>query len=580
MIFRHPVVRSLVYVRATARERAEAHGVLAAVLKGHADRDRRAWHLGAAAEDVDEGVAALLEQTADHAMARGGHAAAARALERAARLSPARSDRARRLHSAASSERRGGQVARARALVEEALPLATDPLFRFDLLFDLRALLKALDEPLLDDERRMRLLELLVTQRINSFDAAGAVALAPDLERLAARASADRGARARLVAGIAHLLSGDRDEATRCFRAPVPHPDQATMAAFDYMSLEWNDELRSSLSDTLAEARRTGNLHRIMWNRSCAAHLALRHGRLAAAEAAASEALRVGELLDDPKAPIACAALAGVQAWRGEIEACTANARRAAASARSAHDRFPEGLAHGALALLALGRRRPADAIAELEPLAGVWARSTVRDPAATPFIPDLVEAYALVGSADEARDLLARFAPLAVSTRNVWMQGACARCEGVLATAEEFDEPFTRALGLLEPSPYTLELARVQLAFGERLRRAGGRHARIHLQAAHEAFAAAGAGLWQQRTAAELRATGAYVSPDTAPPLDLTPQERAIATLVAEGRSNKEIAAAVYLSPKTIEYHLANTFRKLNIHSRRDLARLISGND
>lgn len=353
------------------------------------------------------------------------------------------------------------------------------------------------------------------------------------------------------------------------------------MAAFDYMSLEWYDELRASLSDTIAEARRTGNLHRIMWNRSCAAHLELRHGRLGAAEAAAAEALRMGELLGDPKAPIACAALAGIQAWRGEIEACTANARRAAASARSAHDLFPEGLARGALALLALGRGDPAHAVAELEPLADVWAKSTVRNPAATPFIPDLVEAYALEGSDAEARHLLARFAPLAASAENVWMLGACARCEGLLASAETFEEPFARALELLEPSPYTLDLARARLAFGERLRRTGRRRlARIQLQAAHESFAAAGATSWQQRAGVELRALGVRVSPETAPSVDLTPQELAIATLVAEGKSNKEVAAAVYLSPKTVEYHLANTFRKLNIHSRVELARLIPGND
>ena len=233
MLFRHPVVRTLVYSGANSAERAEAHRLLASVLESDADRDRRAWHLGAAAEDLDEETAALLEQTADHAMARGGHAAAARALERAARLSPDHEDRARRLRASAVSERRGGGVAKSRALVEEALTLTTEPLLRFDLLFDLRAmrewtdardsesaLFKALEEPSLDDERRVKLIELLVTQRVDGFDAAGAVALAPELELRAAGAGADRGARARCVAGIAYLLAGDRGEATRLFRAP------------------------------------------------------------------------------------------------------------------------------------------------------------------------------------------------------------------------------------------------------------------------------------------------------------------------------------------------------------------------
>ena len=591
VVFRHPVVRSLVYSGASGSERTTAHRALADVLVEDSERDRRAWHLGVAAGRADEEVAALLEQTADRAMARGGYAAASRALERAARLSPDPEDRARRLHAAAQSERHGGSgVAKARALTEEALSLAAEPLLRFDLLLDLRtmsewtdaresesALLAALDDPHLDDERRVQVLVLAMNRRLDSFDAAGAVALSPELERRAANAGSNRGARARVTAGLAHLLAGDRDEATRCFRAPDPHPDQATMAAFDYMSLEWHDELQTSLAATFADALQTGNLHRIMWNRSCAAHFELRHGRLRAAAAAAAEALRVGELLEDPKTPIACAALAGVHAWRGEVDQCRANARRAAASARSAHDLFMEGLAQGALALLALGTGRPADAIAELTPLTRVWRQSTVRDPAATPFIPDLVEALALDGNTDEARALLAEFAPLASAAGNVWMLAACARCDGLLASGEEFDEPFTRAVELLEPSPYVLDLARTRLGYGERLRRAGRpREARIQLQAAHEAFAAAGATAWQKRTAAELRATGVHVSGESAPLVDLTPQELAIATLIAQGRSNKEVATAVYLSPKTVEYHLSNTFRKLNIHSRVELARLM----
>ena len=303
------------------------------------------------------------------------------------------------------------------------------------------------------------------------FDAAGAVALAPELERRAAGAGADRGARARCVAGIAHLLAGERDEAIRCFRAPPPHPDQATMAAFDYMSLEWYDELRSSLSDTLADGSPTGNLHRIIWNRSCAAHLELRQGRLAAAEAAAAEALRLGELLDEPKAPIACAALAGIHAWRGDIDACTANARRAAASARSAHDRFPEGLAHGALALLALGRRRPADAVAELEPLAAVWAASTVRDPAATPFIPDLDRGLRARGERPT------RLVTCSTGSRRSPARPATSGCRQRAPAARGCSPPPTNSTSrsparssLLEPSSYTLELARVHLALGERL--------------------------------------------------------------------------------------------------------------
>jgi len=592
--FRHPVIRSLVYSRATAGERAAAHGALAAVLTEDADRDRRAWHLGAAADDVDEEVAALLEETADRAITRGGQAAAARALERAARLSPDPAERARRLHAAAWSTRRSVGIPRARALIEEALALAPDPLVRFDLLFELRtigewtdaresdtALLEELLDHRLDDDRRVKLLILVVNRRTAEFDAAGAVALVPEIERYANGAGPELASRASAVAGIAFLLAGKDDEAIRCLRGGTPHPDQPTMLAFEYLSLEWLDELRASLATTFDEARRTQNLHRMMWNRSCTAHLALREGRLGAAEAAAAEAIRLGELRDDPRATIASAALAGVHAWRGAADQCLSSAHRALDGARTAGDLFSEGLARGAIALLALGLGRPADAIAALEPPARAWATSTVGDPSATPFIPDLVEAYGLGGREADARELLDRFAPLAARRPSIWMLAACTRCEGLLAPSDAFEEPFARALALLERSPYSLEVARTRLALGERLRRAGNRRAaRAELEAAHDAFAAAGAGAWQQRAAAELRAIGVRVSSVAAPAVDLTPQELAIATLAAEGRSNKEIAAAVYLSPKTVEYHLANTFRKLNIHSRVELARIIPRND
>ena len=130
----------------------------------------------------------------------------------------------------------------------------------------------------------------------------------------------------------------------------------------------------------------------------------------------------------------------------------------------------------------------------------------------------------------------------------------------------------------MLEGSSLALDLARTRLAYGERLRRQGRRRdARIQLRAAHDLLALSGATPWVERAAAELRATGEQVA-DTGPRLpDLTPQELHIALLVAEGKTNKEIAAALFLSAKTIEYHLANTYRKLDIHSRAELARIVS---
>jgi DNA-binding CsgD family transcriptional regulator len=199
-------------------------------------------------------------------------------------------------------------------------------------------------------------------------------------------------------------------------------------------------------------------------------------------------------------------------------------------------------------------------------------------EPGFVPFVPELIEAYAVAGATDEAAAWLQRFARIATEAERKWALAACARCEGLLATADSFDEPFNRAIELLEPSPLALDKARTRLAYGERLRRQGRRRdARIQLRAAHDAFTLAGATPWIDRSAAELRATGVQVADAGPRPPDLTPQERQIATLVADGKTNKEIAAAMYLSAKTIEYHLANTYRKLDIHSRAELARIVT---
>jgi len=162
---------------------------------------------------------------------------------------------------------------------------------------------------------------------------------------------------------------------------------------------------------------------------------------------------------------------------------------------------------------------------------------------------------------------------------RRRWALAAVARCEGLLSSPETYDEPFQRALSLLEGAPTVLERARAQLAYGERLRRGGRRReARIQLRAAYETFAVAGAAPWTDRAAAELAATGETLGARTVERRSqLTPQELQIAHLVAEGKTNREIAARLYLSPKTIEYHLANAYRKLDVHSRAELTRLVS---
>jgi DNA-binding CsgD family transcriptional regulator len=589
--FRHPLVRSLAYASASPAERRAAHRALAHALPADADQDRRAWHLAAAATERDETLAALLEETAARATQRGGHAAAARALERSARLTAERDAAARRLTRAARATFWAGDRGRALQLADEAFDSTEDVILRADALLE-RAAVVGPETPLgrerledmldeidnLDPVRVTRLLQLLVSARGNALDAAGAAALGRRLEAVSREADEWWKPRGLATAAAAFLSAGDGDGFERLFAELADDDAPLATVALDLIWAERYDVVRRALERTLSAGRSDGNRIRIVWNQACLAHLELRLGRLAQARAAAAESITVGDAQRlDGWAAIARAALAGVHAWQGNRVACTTLAEQAAAGARAIDAAADEFAAIAALGLLELGSREPDAAIDVLLPAAKRWAESSVVEPSSVPFVPDLVEAYAQVGETEHARRWLARFGAAAERSKRRWALAAVARCEGVLA--EDSDGCFERALALLERSPLALERARTQLVYGEKLRRSGRRReARAHLQAAHAAFALVDATPWVERAAAEVRATGATVgsrAPDRMS--QLTPQELQIAHLVAVGQTNKEIATQLYLSPKTIEYHLANTYRKLEVHSRVELTRVLA---
>jgi DNA-binding CsgD family transcriptional regulator len=190
-------------------------------------------------------------------------------------------------------------------------------------------------------------------------------------------------------------------------------------------------------------------------------------------------------------------------------------------------------------------------------------------------WTPDLIEAYIRADRVDEAIPRLERWERQATHTGRVWALAAAARYRGLIASDADVDAHFQEALALHERSPRPLERARTELCYGERLRRAGRRvDSRAHLRSALEAFDSLGAVPWSDRTRAELAATGETVRRrDPTATERLTPQELQIALAVGEGRTNKEVAAALFLSQKTIEYHLHNVYRKLDVRSRAQLA-------
>jgi DNA-binding CsgD family transcriptional regulator len=211
-----------------------------------------------------------------------------------------------------------------------------------------------------------------------------------------------------------------------------------------------------------------------------------------------------------------------------------------------------------------------------LVPAAGVGIPPGLYPPATVQWGPDLIEAYVEIGSPAEAEAALAVFETQAQRTGRMWALATAARCRGLLASERGFVAEFEKALALHDRTPTPFERARTELSYGQRLRRAGlRRKSRDLLHAAYATFERLGAEPWTRRTATELRATGERVRPIKGSAAEhLTAQELQVALIVAEGATNREAAAQLFLSPKTIEFHLSHIFRKLGLRSRTELAR------
>ena len=272
-----------------------------------------------------------------------------------------------------------------------------------------------------------------------------------------------------------------------------------------------------------------------------------------------------------------CAALgglAGLEARQGREQPCRAHAREAMALAQQRGLAFLELWALDALAELELGLGRLHEAGAQLERKQRILEQLAITDPDVSP-VPELVEAAVRAGLPDPAAAERAAFARRALQKGQPWALARLERCLGLLAGIDELEYHFTRALALHARTRDRFETARTHLCYGERLRRTGRRlRARAELRHALEAFEALGAAPWAERTSAELRATGeAARRRDPSTLDDLTPQELRVGNLLAAGATTREVAAKLFLSPKTVEYHQRNAYRKLGIHSREELA-------
>jgi DNA-binding CsgD family transcriptional regulator len=605
VVFRHPLVRSAVYHAAPADERRAAHRTLANALTGEEDADRRAWHLAAAADGPDESVAAALEAAATRFAARGGQASASRALERAAELSEDDDAIARRLHAAGRAAEHAGDLERTALLAERALNRGRD--------LGVRAAARVLAwqaddwRGLADDDVDFE----REAERLAPFHPARAALLLYvsssaawrrlDLERalrLARRSvemfpvnapwpgeapwepwMADIAAGNRWNLAFILLLLGRPTEADKAVRGVKAYGD---LSMYYPTYVERYDEARSSIERVLRSSRATGDVWADLHMTICLATVDLWQGRFPAARAGAARSLAMAESI---AAPGRIAHSLAILAWLAAVEGRESEAREYAARAddltqRGVGFRLLQARLQATLGLLELGLARPLPAIEKLAPVAELAERLGVREPSVLPFAPDLIEAYARAGERQAATRELAKLAELAGAVDRRWALAAVARLRGLLGRDDELDEHFGAALELHgQGAGSAFERARTELLYGERLRRAKRRvEAREHLRSATELFDGLGAAPWSEHARRELRASGESIPRrDPTAPEKLTPQELQVALQVAEGRTNRDVAAALFLSPKTIEFHLTRVYRKLDIHSRAELVRLFS---
>ena len=593
--FRHPLVRSAIYGAAGVEDRQRVHHALAEATDADVDPDRRAWHRARATGGLDEDVACELERSAARAQARGGLAAGAAFHERATELTPDPKRRAQRALVAAQGKHQAGApdaalrlLASAQAGPLDELDQARAQLLQAQITF---ATTRGRDAPPLLLEAAKRLEPLDPTLARETYLDAFAAALSAD--RLVEGGDAREVAAAVLAAdwkpsatrACDQLLDGLALLMTEGYTAGAPALKEA-LRAFRAEALSEEEELRwlwlachiaralgdDAAWDELTErqvefARRAGALSLLPIALDDRVHVDLFRGRIAVARARAAEADAVVEATGSHVTVRGVIALAN---WRGDDAAAVAliEARR--------NDvlRSGEGLWLAATdwgsSVRYNGLGRYDDALAAAE-----RAASNPRG-LGTPMwlLSDLIEAAVHSGKPERAAVPLERLAEIAEANDNDYSLGVLARSRALLSDGDAADRLFREGIEHLDRTLIRVAGARTRLIYGEWLRRENRRvDAREQLRVAQTQLTEMGMDAFAERARRELAATGETVRKRTVETLDdLTPQETQIAHLAAGGHTNPEIGAQLFLSPRTVEWHLRKVFGKLGITSRREL--------
>jgi DNA-binding NarL/FixJ family response regulator len=587
--FRHPLVRSAVYRAASPQERRAVHLALAEATDHERDPDRRAWHLATAAAAPDEEVAVELERSADRAQARGGFAAAAAFLQRAVALTLEPSRRAKRAVAAARASQQAGEFETALALLTtaESGPLDEYQHALVDLLRGDVAYASGFgdDAPrlLLNAARRLERhnLDLARETYLNAWGAA--IFAGGDVLLEICHAALDLPAppeRARppdlLLNGLALLITEGHAAAVPILKratvvlAGIPPKDvlQWGWAARAAHALVWDlDGMRATSLRQVQFVRESGALAQLPLHLAQLALTSVWMGDFTGAIALNVESESVAAVTGSQIAPYTLLRIRSLQGSEADVATAIAGALR---QAEGGGQGMAATWAHWAEAVLFNGLARYAEAFAEagdavanpLNPWMSMWA------------LPELIEAAVRTGELDVAQRAFERLTTTTHPCGTDFASGIEARCRALLVEGGAADDAFRQAIERLTRAQLRPDLARARLLYGEQQRREGRRlDAREQLRAAHEMFVEMRMEAFAERARRELVATGAKARKRSVDAREkLTPQEEQIARLARDGFTNPEIAATLFLSARTVEWHLRKVFAKLGISSRRGL--------
>jgi DNA-binding CsgD family transcriptional regulator len=596
--FRHPLVRSAVYRSATRPERRQVHQALADATDPDRDPDRRAWHRACAAADPDESVAAELERSADRAVSLGGFAAAAAFLDTAAALTPDPSRRAQRSLAAAQAKATAGAFGEASSLLTSAETGALDEagraridLLRAQISYNSSHGNQAL--PLLmAAARRLEPLDETLARGtyLDALSAAlfaGRLASGPGLSMRQVAQAVREAPKPRAPTKADLLLEGMAVLYTEGYAASAPLLHTAVQA-FGREDLTLDEAFRSAWLAAVAAVdlwddvhwdvlsqlhldtvRRAGALSLLPLALAIRAIFDVHSGNLAAAAALVAESQWVAEVTggENVLTPIPQAWLA---AMRGHYKQAEELIQDTLDTATALGQGVALNMMYSARAVLCNGLGRYEDALAA--------ASEAVTDPlelGPTKWaLAELVEAGVRSGQTGAAAGAFEQLSAMTRASGTELALGIEAAMGALLREDDTAEELYREALERLGHTRIGVELARARLLYGEWLRRQRRRvDARAQLRMAHRALSAMGVEAFTDRARRELAATGETVRKRTVETHgELTPQEAHIARLVAEGQTNSEIAAALYLSPRTVEWHLRKIFTKRDVSTRRQL--------